>query len=66
MHTPTGGSAATMPFVGDASRCAGGGWYYDDPAAPSRILLCPSSCDAVNDGSGGRVDIALGCETVLF
>ena len=27
---------------------AGGGWYYDDPAAPTRVVMCKSSCDSVS------------------
>lgn len=37
-------------------------WYYDDPAAPSRITMCPSACEAIS--GGGSVQISLGCETV--
>ncbi len=39
------------------------GWYYDDPAAPTKIVLCPSACDAVQGIVGGQVSIQLGCET---
>lgn len=39
-----------------------GGWYYDDPAAPARVELCPSSCDQVSV-PGGRLLFTVGCET---
>jgi len=39
-----------------------GGWYYDDPAAPARVELCPSSCDQVSV-PGGRLLFSVGCET---
>jgi hypothetical protein len=50
--------------VADASRCDAtqGGWYYDDPAAPQRVMLCPATCDAVRGGSSLR--IVLGCSTI--
>lgn len=39
-----------------------GGFYYDDPAAPKRIILCPSSCEDVREGtSAAKVDVFLGC-----
>jgi len=38
------------------------GWYYDDPAAPGRILLCPTSCDRVS-GPGGNLYYSVGCAT---
>ncbi len=54
-------------YVADYSACdAAGGWYYDDPAAPTTIVLCPASCDVIGVAMSGSVDIALGCETVIF
>lgn len=41
------------------------GWYYDNPDAPTEILLCSGSCGTVA-GSTGSIDIELGCETVVF
>ena len=39
-----------------------GGFYYDDPKAPKRIILCPASCEAVRKGtSEAKVDVNLGC-----
>jgi hypothetical protein len=42
-----------------------GGWYYDDPQAPTQILLCPATCDLVQASSDGQVQIELGCETLI-
>ncbi|MBM4361998.1 MAG: VWA domain-containing protein, partial [Deltaproteobacteria bacterium] len=46
--------------------CAGfqRGWHYDDPAAPTKVVACPDSCELVKGTSGARIDIGLGCETV--
>lgn len=39
-----------------------GGFYYDDPKNPKRIILCPSSCEDVRKGtSSAKVDVFLGC-----
>ena len=38
------------------------GWYYDDPASPGRIQLCPRSCDRVS-GPGGNLYYSVGCAT---
>ena len=55
-----------LPKVVAASSCGdGGGWYYDDPAAPARILACPASCDALRAEPDARVELLLGCKTVL-
>jgi hypothetical protein len=65
--TPLGGVPTRLPNVGDASRCsASGGWYYDEPQAPRRAILCPDSCSSSNASSGGQVDVILGCDTVVF
>lgn len=66
IYTPSGGTAQTVPFVGDASNCgAGGGWYYDDPTNPSSILVCPSTCNVFENDATGQVDVAFGCATVI-
>ena len=45
-----------------------GGWYYDDPKTPTKILLCPASCDAANAivgaGKPGQIEVTFGCNTV--
>jgi len=47
----------------DSERAA---WYYDNLANPSAILLCESTCDYVMAaGSGARLDVAYGCQTIL-
>lgn len=40
-----------------------GGWYYDNPAAPTKILLCPATCEEVKLSEEG-VNVMLGCKTV--
>lgn len=50
----------------DATR---GGWYYDDNAAPSHILLCPTSCTAAQSmvvGAGTGLDVQFGCQSILI
>lgn len=38
------------------------GWHYDNPNAPQRVLLCPTSCDRVS-GPGGNLYFSVGCDT---
>ena len=64
VYTPPGGAPVTIPNVGDAAGCgAAGGWYYDDPAAPTRIEVCGATCD--NLAGDGRVDVEYGCATII-
>ncbi len=73
--TAGSGDVSTIPYVEDAIECnpsdggASGGWFYDvDPAeggAPTTIDTCPSTCTALQSDPSGRVDIVLGCRTVV-
>ncbi len=50
--------------VADASGCGGttGGFYYDDPANPSRVVLCPASCQQVRGAPvEAKLDLVFGC-----
>ena len=66
-YTPGGGTAETIPKVMDAASCPASGlaWYYDNNAAPTQILLCPATCDALSQDTEGSVEIVLGCDTVV-
>jgi hypothetical protein len=58
-----------LPYVAIASRCdpAQGGWYYDDDPAvggkPTRVLLCPSSCELLEEDPRSKVELRFGCKT---
>ena len=50
--------------VTDAMGCGqDGGWYYDDPVAPSAVELCPASCESVSR-PGSRLRFSIGCATI--
>jgi hypothetical protein len=55
--------------VDGEAQCVDGGWYYNDPAAPTEVILCPSSCEqaqaSVGIGKEGSVDVLFGCETMI-
>jgi hypothetical protein len=64
---PNGATEASLvakTFGGVASGCGPeGGWFYDDPNAPSRVELCEATCDAAAEA---RVEVELGCESVVL
>ena len=68
VYQPMGGNAQTFPMVMNQASCPanGNGWYYDDPANPTQIILCPASCTLVEGDSTGEVDVTLGCSTVIL
>lgn len=65
-----GAGPETIPYVGSVGKCdpAAGGWYYDvDPKAgtPTKIIMCDASCKKLTAaGSGGKIDIQVGCATI--
>lgn len=61
-------TAVTIPQVPNAAACPTGqdAWYYDNPNAPTQILLCNSTCTKVEADTTGEVDVALGCSTIIF
>lgn len=60
--TLTTGSGVATELGYDPS-CAGAGWKYDDPNTPSKILLCPATCEPIKSDPASKVDVAFGCET---
>jgi hypothetical protein len=62
-----GNEKQTLYYWPSADACdkADGGWYYDDPSAPTQIIACPASCSEFQNASGGKVSIELGCQTVV-
>jgi hypothetical protein len=67
VFTPSMGGVQTLPYVMSAAGCPanGNGWYYDDPANPTQIILCDSTCSSVGADTGGSVSIYLGCTTII-
>lgn len=61
----------TLAKVANAAACGpAGGWYYDNDAAPTQVLLCPASCDfaqsSVGPGKTGRIEVLFGCATIVM
>jgi hypothetical protein len=57
-----GGTPQAVGKVANLAACGAlGGWYYDNDAAPTQILLCPQTCDAVKVDPNSGVDVLYGC-----
>lgn len=62
--TPPG---ATVFRVDDAAACGNtGGWYYNDPATPTQIILCPASCTEVESDPAAKLQVEFGCASVIL
>lgn len=61
----SGGVTKQLVFVGNEAGCDkakdGEGWYFDDEAAPSKVILCDAICSAAKDDDGASVDLEFGC-----
>lgn len=66
-----GASSSVVGYVHDVSACDAtrGGWYYDDLASPTQIILCPTSCTdarATVVGPTDGLDVQFGCQSILI
>lgn len=56
-------SGATGNALGYDPACVGPGWKYNDPNAPTHVVLCPQSCDPFKADPNAQLDVAFGCAT---
>ena len=61
VFTPGSGTQRTLIYSKDCTDATG--WHYDDPKAPKKVELCPTSCDAARNDRSGAIDIVFGCAT---
>ena len=59
----TAGGGSETPLVYSKDCTAANGWRYNDPASPTLIELCPSSCGAAQSDPNGKLRVAVGCKT---
>lgn len=52
-------------LVPQDAACDGAGWRYSDPGEPPRVVLCPDTCAAVKAAEAAKIQILLGCATVV-
>jgi hypothetical protein len=66
-YTPGGGGLQQeLPQAANEADCgATPGWYYDDPVVPTKIFLCPGSCNTIQADTNGVVDLEFGCPTKM-
>lgn len=63
--TAEDGTPMTIGQAGDEAACPADqlAWYYDNPAAPATIHLCPNACEFVK--TVARVDVVVGCQQTV-
>jgi hypothetical protein len=54
------GYAKSQQECGDSSEA----WFYDNNDAPTRVIACPKTCDAIKKADKGKIGIVFGCEII--
>ena len=61
--TASGGKPKTVAKVKNAAGCAKfAGWYYNNDARPTSVILCPDFCKSLGHG---KLKILFGCKTII-
>lgn len=60
------GGTLEIGYVDDPAACGGvtDGWYYDDPSNPTKIIVCPQTCDKIQGFEMAEVAIKFQCPTI--
>lgn len=56
--TPASGATSRPPYD---PQCAAGGFRFDDPSAPRKVVLCPALCDALKADPLAKVTLQVPC-----
>jgi hypothetical protein len=62
IYDPAHGEPEEIPKANSASECAhsvAGGWYYDNSSQPTKIRVCPCTCNRLG---AGLVTLMVGCK----
>ena len=60
-YLPPAGAEQLFPRADGFEQCADNlAWYYDEPSAPTEVLLCEQACNTV--AAGGTINITFGCQ----
>jgi hypothetical protein len=63
VHTLANDVQEEIPYATTRGGCSPtyGGWYYDDPTAPTKLIMCPCTCASFG---AGQLDILVGCSPI--
>ena len=62
IYDPANGDPEEIPKLDDPSQCdrsLDGGWYYDNSSNPTKIRVCPCSCNRLG---AGQLTLMVGCQ----
>ncbi len=53
-----------VPTLADCSQTTQDAWYYDDNTTPTKVTVCPATCDKIKAAPKPTVSLIFGCSTV--
>lgn len=66
-YTPSDGAPVEqfghVPTLGDCAQTTQDAWYYDDNTTPTKVTVCPATCDKIKAASKPTVSLIFGCST---
>jgi hypothetical protein len=68
VYKPSGGAKEiTFTRADNAAVCDAvpQSWYYDDPAKPSQIILCPAACAMIKGDAAAELNVGFGCASEI-
>jgi hypothetical protein len=63
--TYTSAPGAARETIPQTTDCSTGGWIYRGAGASAAIVICANTCDRLRTSETGKVDVALGCATII-
>lgn len=65
VYTSGAGQQTLLTNVKGAAACgAAPGWYYDDPAKPKQLVMCPAACALLKQQTRAELSVVFGCATL--
>jgi hypothetical protein len=66
-YTPSEGEPIEFKKAASKKSCADNlGWFYDDEDNPKKIMVCPTACEEIQKDNAERINIIIGCQTVII
>lgn len=62
IYTESNSNVVNLAKYGSQAACGSNeGWYFDDNASPTKIILCPASCTKAKGDPGSKIEFNVGC-----
>ncbi len=66
-YTSSSGDFEEFKHVSGEGSCGDkDAWYYDDDDDPAKVYVCPAICDRIKSDTDGKINIILGCPTLVY